>query len=121
MKNFNIISIGIILLFSASCVQKSQKQTIVLNLDVSGIKNIKTVGIRGEGQPLSWDKDLEMKAVVKDSLYTITGTVETGYKFSQIKFTVNGDFELKDRPNRRVVFSDSGKTIFNAKFDIENK
>ena len=75
------------------------------------------MGIRGQGKPLSWDNDFELKPVVKDSLYTATITAVTGYKFAEIKFTVNGDFELKEQPNRRVVFSDKDTTYYNAIFD----
>jgi putative oxidoreductase len=62
-----------------------------------------------------------MKELIKDSLYTISSEVETGYKFLAIKFTVNGEFELKDKSNRRVIFNESGKTIYTAKYDFENK
>jgi hypothetical protein len=53
MKKINKIAIALILSLAVSCVQKTKKQTIILNLDVSKIKNIKTVGVRGEEQPLS--------------------------------------------------------------------
>jgi len=75
------------------------------------------VGIRGQGKPLRWDNDFELKPVVKDSLYTETITAVTGYKFAEIKFTINGDFELKEQPNRRVVFSEKDTTYYNAIFD----
>jgi putative oxidoreductase len=101
----------------AACVQKSYTKTVVVTLKVSNIKDIKKVGIRGEGKPLSWDNDVEMKTVVKDSLYTASITAVTGYKFVEIKFTVNGDFELKDQPNRRVIFSDKDTTYYTAVFN----
>ncbi len=87
-------------------------------LTVPNKTSIQTVGVRGNGKPLSWDEDLEMKAVVKDSLYTATVTAVTGYKFSEVKFTVNGEFELKDQPNRRIVFSDKDTTYYNAQFNV---
>lgn len=117
MKKHLILSISLLLLTLAGCVQKSYTKTVVVTLKVSGIKDIKTVGIRGEGKPLSWDSDVEMKALVKDSLYTASITAVTGYKFAEIKFTVNGDVELKEQPNRRVVFSDKDTTYYNAIFD----
>lgn len=117
MKNYTIILISLSLFSMASCVQKSYTKTVVVTLQVSNIKDIKSVGIRGQGKPLSWDSDFEMKPVVKDSLYTATITAVTGYKFAEIKFTVNGDFELKEQPNRRVIFSDKDTTYYNAVFD----
>ncbi len=99
------------------CVQKAYTKTAVVTLTVANIKDIKSVGIRGNGKPLSWDYDVEMKPIVKDSLYTATITTVTGYKFAEIKFTVNGEFELKEQPNRRVVFSDKDTTYYNAVFN----
>ncbi len=99
-----------------SCVQKTYKKTIVFTVDVSKISNIKTVGIRGE-KPLDWNFDNEMIVVKKDSLYTITKTYETGYKFVETKFTVNGEFELKDKDNRRVYFSAKDTTVYKAVFN----
>ena len=117
MKNYSTILISLLLLSMASCVQKSYKKTVVFTLKIPNIKDIKNTGIRGKGKPLSWDNDFEMKTVVKDSLYTATITTVTGYKFAEIKFTVNGDFELKHQPNRRVVFSDKDTTYYNAVFN----
>ena len=117
MKKYSIILISLLLLSLASCVQKSYTKTVVVTLKVANIKDIKNVGIRGQGKPLSWNNDFEMKPVVRDSLYTATVMAVTGYKFAEIKFTVNGDFELKKQPNRRVVFSDKDTTYYNAVFD----
>ncbi|ASU35473.1 hypothetical protein [Mucilaginibacter xinganensis] len=118
MKKHHLISITLLVWLASSCVQKSYQKTIVIKLKVHHIKDIKTVGIRGNGNPLSWDKDLLLKPLVKDSLYTLTTTVLTGYKFAEIKFTVNGEFEFKERPNRRLVFSDKDTTYYNAVFDL---
>jgi hypothetical protein len=117
IKSLVIAFFSLMVLSVSSCVQKAYKKTVVVTLLVPNNKNIKTVGIRGEGNPLSWDKDYEMKPVVKDSLYTATVTGTTGYKFSEIKFTVNGEFELQDKPNRRVVFAEGDTTFYNAVFN----
>jgi hypothetical protein len=115
-----LIFLSIILVSVAGCVQKSYKRTVVCTLDVSGIKDIETVGVRGKGNPLSWDKDLEMKPIKKDSLYTVTLTAETGYKFAEIKFVVNGEFELENQPNRRIYFDEKSDTTYvKAKFNIQ--
>ena len=117
MKKYQLIFISLLVLFTSSCVQKAYKKTVVVTLTVQNIKDIKTTGIRGNGKPLSWNKDFAMKELVKDSLYTTTVTAVTGYKFAEIKFTVNGDFELKEQPNRRVVFSEGNTTYYNAIFN----
>ena len=100
-----------------SCVQKTYRKTIVFTLDVSEIKNIKKVGIRGKDKPLSWAHDAEMKEIKKDSLYQITLTGETGYKFTKVKFVVNNTFEFQNENNSRVIFSENDITYFNVKFN----
>lgn len=100
------------------CVQKTYKKTAVITLTVPGMKDIKTVGIRGNGKPLSWDYDMELQPVIKDSVYTVTVTTVTGYRFAEVKFTVNGEFELKEQPNRRLELSDKDTTYYNAVFNL---
>ena len=108
----------LIALLTASCVQKSYKRTVVYTLDVSAIKNIKKVGIRGNDKPLSWDYDTEMKEIKKDSLYQISISGETGYKFTEVKFVVNDTFELQHKDNRRVYFDiQKDTTHYHAKFN----
>jgi hypothetical protein len=116
MKKYIIVLLITICCLS-SCVQKAKKQTVTLLLDVSAMKDIKTVGVRGSDKPLSWDYDTELKTVKKDSLYEITITGETGRLCSEIKFTVNSNFELQDKENRKVYFDKSGKTVYKARFN----
>ena len=101
-----------------SCVQKSSKKTVILKLNVQGIKNIRSVGIRGNEKPLSWDYDMELKPIIKDTLYTATFSKLTGYKFTEAKFTVNGQFELNEKGNRRIMFSENDTTVYEATFDV---
>ena len=117
MKNIVTIIAIVFSLLMTSCVQKTYKKTVVFTLDTSEIKNIKKVGIRGNDKPLSWDYDTEMKAIKKDSLFQITITGETGYKFTEVKFVVNDTFELQNEDNRRVHFSEKDTTFFKAKFN----
>jgi hypothetical protein len=103
--------------FFISCVQKTYKKTVVLELNTAGVQNINTVGVRGNDKPLNWDKDFEMTAVKKDSLYTVSFTGFTGYKFTEIKFVINGEFELKEEKNRRIIFADGDTTVYKATFN----
>lgn len=103
--------------FAASCVQKSSKKTVVVRLNTSAVENIESVGLRGEGRPLSWNSDLELQPLVKDSLYSATFSLVTGYKFLEAKFTINGKFELEDLPNRKINFSNGDTTYYNAIFN----
>ncbi len=112
MKNSIIYTVIIISLLMSSCVQKTYKRTVVVTLDVSKVDNIQSVGIRGNGQPLSWENDYPMQEIVKDSLYKAIITTETGYLFAEGKCTVNGNFELQDKPNRRIEFDTKKDTTF---------
>lgn len=99
------------------CVQKTKTQKVSYLVNVYGLKNIEKVGIRGADSPLSWEEDLIMQPIVKDSLYRVDVTYETGYKGTEVKFTVNGIFELQNRDNRIIRFSESGSTEARFVFD----
>lgn len=116
MKKYSAI-ILFALLLGTGCVQKSYKRVVVFQLNTAGIPNIQTVGIRGEGNPLSWNSDIEMKPITKDSLYTATITTISGYLFTEIKFTINGTFELQEADNRKVIFSNGDTTFYRAVFN----
>ena len=121
MKNNRLLIISIAILSFTSCVQKSSKKTIIIKLNVEGIKNVQAVGIRGNENPLSWDYDMELKPIIKDTLYTATFSLVTGYKFTEVKFTVNGQFELNEKDNRKILFSNKDTTFYEAKFDVPKK
>lgn len=112
MKSILYIMSFVCVFVAASCVQKSYKRVVVVTLDVSKEKNIQSVGIRGNGKPLSWDNDYPMQEVVKDSLYQAIITTKTGYLFAEGKCTVNGNFELQDQPNRRIEFDIQNDTTY---------
>ncbi len=111
------LSLFVVIVFASSCVQKTLKKTVVFELDTSKIKSIKTVGIRGENRPLKWNRSIDMKSVKPDTTYTATLTFLTGYKFVEMKFLVNDEFELKDDDNRRIYFSDKDTIYYRAVFD----
>lgn len=117
MKKILTILAIIPLFIQLSCVQKTRKVTIHLKLRLSGMQNISIVGIRGNGKPLSWDKDVLMQPLIKDSVYTATINTVTGYNFCEIKFTVNGKMELDGQPNRRINFKATNEVSYNAAFD----
>lgn len=116
MKTHFIILAFAALLMSA-CVQKTHLQKVTYTLDVSKVQNVEKVGIRGSDSPLSWEADLEMKLLVKDSLCQIEVSYLTGYKVTEVKFTVNGNFELQNRENRVVRFGENGETEVKAVFN----
>jgi hypothetical protein len=112
MKSNILFTLFILSLVLCGCVQKTYKRIVVVTLDVSKVDNIHSVGIRGNGKPLSWETDYSMTEIVKDSLYKAIITTETGYLFAEGKCTVNGNFELQDQPNRRINFDSKNDTTF---------
>lgn len=119
MKIANGLIISLLVLFGTSCVQKSYERKVTFLLHTEQLKNIEKVGLRGKEKPLSWRQDLEMKAIKQDSLYSVTVTFLTGYKFTEVKFVVNDEFELQENDNRRIVFNENGETIYEAIFNKE--
>ena len=116
MKNIIIISVFAIFGLT-SCVQKSYIRKVTLLLDVSGNKGIKSVGIRGENKPFSWNEDVAMEVVKKDSLYRKTFVINTGRICTEIKFTINDEFELLKQNNRKIYFNKNGATVCKIKFN----
>lgn len=119
MKIFKTLIISLIAIYLTSCVQKTYERKVTFLLHTEQLKNIEKVGLRGNNRPLTWQKDLEMTAVKEDSLYSVTVTFLTGYKFAEVKFVVNDEFELEDKDNRKIVFNENGETIYEATFNKE--
>lgn len=102
----------------ASCVQPTQRQTVVYTLDVSSIKHVRTVGLRGSDKPLSWEVDLPMQLVEKGKMYRAVVTYQTGFRCTEVKFVVNDTFELAQQDNRKIYFRPiRDTTYYQAIFD----
>ncbi|RSK44025.1 DoxX family protein [Hymenobacter rigui] len=101
------------------CVQPAHDKTVVYLLDVKGLPDVRQVGLRGRDKPLSWDQDLRLTPTGPDStLYRAVVTTHTGYLLTEVKFTVNGEFELKDADNRRIKFGPGDTTVYRARFNV---
>ncbi len=104
------------------CVQRAYDRTIVYELDASGIPNVQSVGVRGRDKPLSWNTDVAMTQRAAGGPYTVAVTYHTGYLVTEVKFTVNGEFELANQDNRtvRVERTTTGgdTTVYRATFNV---
>lgn len=87
----------------SACVQKAYDRVVIYRVSVTGVPDVKSVGLRGQGNPLSWDKDIPL-APVPDSagVYQAIVTHHTGSIATEVKFTVNGQFEFEGSDNRIV-------------------
>lgn len=118
MKKYCLPLLFIIAVMAGSCVQKATPKTLFITLTVTGKQNIQSVGVRGDGNPLSWEKDFPLKEVIKDSVYEARLDTRTAFAYSEMKFTVDGQWELENKPNRRIVYEEGKDTIFvKATFD----
>jgi hypothetical protein len=121
MKFYSFLTLVIVVLLFSHCVQKSYPKTVVFTLTLKDKKDVSSVGIRGNGKPLSWEEDYLMTELIKDSVYTASITTVTGYAWGEVKFTVNGEFELKNQENRRITLKENDTVRYNAVFDRPNE
>ncbi len=119
MKTNLLIGLCLATLLSA-CVQKTYTKTVVYTLRIKSKKPIITAGIRGSDNPLNWKSDLKMNIALPDSIYRAVVTYRTGYTFTEVKFVIDGVFELAEQPNRRVVFSNADTTFYQGTFNDPN-
>lgn len=114
----SLLALGLASLLLPGCVQKASDKTVVYLLDVSGHPGgVQQVSLRGRDKSLSRDYDLQLTPIKKDSLYWAIVTIHTGYKATEVKFTLNGEFELKEKDNRRIEFGLGDTAVFRARFD----
>lgn len=120
MKTVTLILASIIMLFG--CVQQAFTKTMIITLTVKGKKDLESVGIRGSGNPLSWNKDFMMTPLIKDSIYRAVVVTKTAFSFTEIKFIINGAWELEQQPNRVIWFNEGMDTIrYDAIFNDSGK
>ena len=117
MKAKILFIIIVVPLVLAGCVQKSYDRTLIFTIDRPNIQDIKSVGVRGNDKPLNWENDLPLKFDSKSNTYKATVTLNSGYLFTEVKFTVNGEFELKNQENRRIDFRNKDTIYYHAAFD----
>ena len=99
----SLVSALSILVVASGCVQKAYDRVVVYRVSVSGVHDVQSVGLRGEGNPLSWSKDLPLTPVPDSAgLYQAIVTHHTGSIATEVKFTVNGQFEFENADNRVV-------------------
>jgi putative oxidoreductase len=110
------------LLSLGACVQRAYDRTVVYELDVSRVRGVQVVGVRGGDRPLSWERDTPLVPLSADSLYRAVVTYHTGYLATEVKFTVNGSFELANGDNRTVrlarTTTGGDTTVYRAVFDV---
>lgn len=105
-----------IALSGIGCVQPTRNVVVKVVLHTSGAGAVQTAGIRGNDKPLSWTNDFVLTPVKADSLYEGYFSLLTGYTFTEVKFTLNGQFESVES-NRRIVLSTKDTTVYEVVFN----
>lgn len=116
MKKLAILLFAII---TTSCVQEQHLKTVQVKLDMRGIANIKSVGIKGNFTDPRWKVEIPMTDEDKDSIYEATLSQVTAVAGVEFKFIMNSEvYELKGKSNRVLKFEYKPEKItYAAKFD----
>lgn len=103
MKKYIIIIIAAV--FFASCVQETHTKKVTFLVDMNGVENISSVGIRGNFLPNKWRQTVPMTDEDKDGIYEISFSEKTAAYGIEFKFVKNNNqFELQGEGNRELVF-----------------
>jgi len=121
-KYIKIIAIAAITLFG-SCVQKEHMKTVTFSVDMNGIENIESVGIKGDFTDQAWRQIVPLSDEDGNGIYEITFNRETAAYGIEFKFVLNEkETELQGQENRELVFEYKPETlVYQTKFnDTEN-
>ncbi|AWH86394.1 hypothetical protein HYN59_15320 [Flavobacterium album] len=100
-----------------SCVQPTTTRNITFTLSAKGIPPGSTASVRGGDKPLSWQQDTPMQLDSIAGQYRLTVTMATGYRFTEYKYVVNGQFEFPEGANRKAVFGADKEVVLNDTFN----
>ena len=73
---------------------------VTFQVDMSQVENVSLVGLRGNIEPLSWEKDFPLTDENGDGIYETTITFNTKERLVQYKYLHNGEWELDGADNR---------------------
>lgn len=116
---YSLISIAVLILVFASCVQPTHRYEVEFELMIPMGTPVESVSIQGEDYPLSWQMETPLKRRESDSIYSVKVPFQTGYLYTEYKYKLNGVYELKDQDNRRIQFKE-GTTVYVVRdtFDV---
>ncbi|WP_075343545.1 CBM20 domain-containing protein [Tenacibaculum agarivorans] len=110
MRSIFILCIAIIL---GSCVQKQHLKTVTLKVDVRGIEDVQTIGVKGNFTSPSWKVEMPLTDEDGDGIFEAELSQETAVHAIEFKFVKNNSiYELQGEPNRVLKFEYEPETIF---------
>jgi len=119
MKNYiKIASVLLIMTFS-NCVQEEHEKKVTIQVDMNGVDNLESVGIRGDFLPNQWRETVPMTDHNNDGIYEISFSEKTAVYAIEFKFVKNNkEYELEGKDNRQLVFEYKPETIvYKAKYN----
>ncbi len=115
---FSILAIAV-LLCTASCVQQTHLKTVTVKLDMNGVAITENVGVKGNFTDPSWKQVIPLTDNDNDGIFEATLSQKTAVNGIQFKFVNQGNYELKEQPNRTLKFEYKPETItYEATFDV---
>ena len=96
---------------------------VTFELDMRQVSDFKTVGLRGDIKPLSWQENTLLSDTDGDSIYTTTLVFDTASNQLNFKFVVNDEeFELEGLNNRALPFEyKPEELVYKSAFDQESQ
>lgn len=101
----------------ASCVQPTVTREITFTLSADGLPPGSVASLRGGDKPLSWQQDMPMQLDSIAGEYRLKVAIVTGYRFTEYKYVVNGEFEFQNGANRKVMFNNDKVIILKDAFN----
>ncbi|WP_298516405.1 hypothetical protein [uncultured Kordia sp.] len=119
MKPLFSILVLLFLVSITSCVQETYLKTVTVKLDMNGVSTTENVGVKGNFTNPSWKQVIPLTDDDHDGIFEATLSQKTAVNAIQFKFVNQGQYELKDQPNRTLEFKYKPETItYEAIFDV---
>ena len=118
MKTIKQLLVILIATSTMSCVQETHLKTFYFKVDMKGVSNINNPGIRGQFTSPAWETVIPLTDANNDSIYEAKVEFTAAQYDIKFKFVNNGEYELKDLPNRSIKFEYDPETFeYKAQFD----
>ena len=118
MKNTHLLLIVLIAGLFHSCVQDTTPLTLQIKALPGADTTIKTLGLRGEVDPLSWYSDTMLTGPDDSGYYIGKIVFHIPYRQIEAKLVANGSrFELDNQPGRSITWGESDTLVYWATFD----
>lgn len=112
----------LIILLIPGGITKAQDSTVVeFRVDVSALKNINNIGVRGDISPLSWEKTIMLKDENSDGIYEGTLRFPSEIKFLQYKYVyVDKTLTWELTAQNRILMLDKKHIQTNDVWNVQN-